>query len=84
MSIHPKYGGWFAFRGVLIFPDIHPPPASLVQPDMPDVIPNDAALRELLEQFNYHWRDGRYRDCVPVAERYSEEQQEYPLVPTLL
>ncbi|XP_022109405.1 methylmalonic aciduria and homocystinuria type C protein homolog isoform X2 [Acanthaster planci] len=74
VSIHPKYGGWFAFRGVLIFPGVQLP---LVQQDPPDVIKTDEALKDLLDQFNDNWMENKYRDCIEVRERYSPEQIEY-------
>ena len=35
----------------------------------------------MLEQFNFHWQDGRYRDIIEVKERYSEEQKAYFATP---
>ncbi|XP_071799448.1 cyanocobalamin reductase / alkylcobalamin dealkylase-like [Asterias amurensis] len=75
VSIHPRYGGWFAFRGVLIFPDIRS--SDLPKREPPNVIQTDEALRDLLEKFNDHWQDNSYRDCIKVEDRYSVEQVEY-------
>ncbi|XP_033636467.1 methylmalonic aciduria and homocystinuria type C protein homolog [Asterias rubens] len=75
VSIHPRYGGWFAFRGVLIFPDIRS--SDLPKQEPPNVIPTDKGLRDLLEKFNDHWQDNSYRDCIKVEDRYSVEQVEY-------
>lgn len=36
---------------------------------------------ELLEQFNFHWQDARYRDIIEVKEKYSEEQKAYFATP---
>ncbi|XP_033738116.1 methylmalonic aciduria and homocystinuria type C protein homolog [Pecten maximus] len=75
VSVHPKYGGWFALRGVLIFKAITCP--ELVQTTPPDVIPDRDTRIELLERFNMHWQDWTYRDIIPVTEKYSEQQKEY-------
>lgn len=75
VSLHPKYGGWFGFRGVLIFRDVKCPS---VEPRFPvDVLPGDEQRIDLLEKFNFHWQDWRYRDVIPVEERYSEEQKSF-------
>ncbi|XP_023218050.1 methylmalonic aciduria and homocystinuria type C protein homolog [Centruroides sculpturatus] len=74
VCIHPKYGGWFALRGVAIFEKFTCPLLTKTEPN--DVIPEDKK-RELLEKFNYHWEDWSYRDIIPVAEKYSEEQKKY-------
>lgn len=74
-SIHPKYGGWFALRGVFIFKSIH-------QPDLPyrepvDCLPSQEDRKMLLESFNFNYHDWSYRDIVVADERYSEEQKKY-------
>ncbi|CAG0900032.1 unnamed protein product [Darwinula stevensoni] len=74
VCIHPRYGGWFALRAIIIFPMLCPDLKRKV-PD--DVIPNQEDRIRLLELFNWHWRDWRYRDVIPVQERYSEEQKTY-------
>ena len=75
MSIHPKYGGWFALRGVVIFKTVQ-------QPDLPARAPEDCVAKredriKLLESFNYHWQDWSYRDVVPAQDKYSQEQRRY-------
>ncbi|KAL8562286.1 hypothetical protein ACOMHN_037242 [Nucella lapillus] len=75
VSIHPKYGGWFALRGVLVFKTVR-------QPDLPFRAPEDCvASRQdrirLLEGFNFSWKDRAYRDIIQAQERYSEEQCRY-------
>ncbi|XP_062353740.1 cyanocobalamin reductase / alkylcobalamin dealkylase [Cinclus cinclus] len=79
VCIHPKYGGWFAIRGLLLFPDIQVP--LLEQPAPVDCVSTEEKRIELLEQFNLHWQDGRYRDIIEVKERYSEEQKAYFATP---
>ncbi|XP_060081184.1 cyanocobalamin reductase / alkylcobalamin dealkylase-like [Ylistrum balloti] len=75
VSVHPKYGGWFAFRGVLIFKTITCP--ELVKTAPPDVITDRNKRIELLEKYNMHWEDWSFRDIIPVTDKYSEEQKVY-------
>ena len=77
VSIHPLYGGWFALRGVLVFRDIQVAELSRKQP--PDCVRSESRRVELLEEFNFHWQEWRYRDIMdqPVKQRYSEDQQKY-------
>lgn len=77
VSVHPLYGGWFALRGVLIFRDILVPELSRTEPL--DCVHSESKRVELLEEFNFHWEEWRYRDVMdgPVKERYSEDQQKY-------
>jgi len=79
VSVHPKYGGWFALRGVAIFPDTLVPDLSRIFP--PDIISDNAQRIELLERYNNNWRDWSFRDIIPPATRYSEEQKLYFLTP---
>uniref|UniRef100_H3B573 Cyanocobalamin reductase / alkylcobalamin dealkylase n=1 Tax=Latimeria chalumnae TaxID=7897 RepID=H3B573_LATCH len=79
VCIHPRYGGWFAIRGVLIFPDVEA--AALEQRAPIDCVETDEKRIELLERFNFHWRDWSYRDVVEVEESYSEEQRLYFATP---
>ena len=75
VSIHPKYGGWFAIRGVIIFKDILVPDLARKEPE--DVVQGDEKRIELLEKFNFHWQDWSFRDIVPADAKYSEEQKKY-------
>lgn len=75
VSIHPKYGGWFAIRGVIIFKDILVPDLPRKEPE--DVVQGDEKRIELLEKFNFHWKDWSFRDIVPADVKYSEEQKKY-------
>ncbi|XP_067893128.1 cyanocobalamin reductase / alkylcobalamin dealkylase isoform X2 [Heterodontus francisci] len=79
VCIHPRYGGWFAIRGVLIFLDVHVP--SLEQKLPVGCVSTDEKKIQLLERFNFHWRDWTYRDIIDVEERYSEEQKQYFATP---
>ena len=77
VAMHPLYGGWFAFRGVLVFKNITSP--ELVQAKPIDCVSTRERRIELLEAFNYRWQDWSYRDVIDgqVLERYSEAQKEY-------
>lgn len=77
VSMHPKYGGWFAFRGIMIFKDIKAPHLKWVEPE--DCVPTQDMRVELLEKFNGNWRDGTWKDVVVggVKEKCSEEHKLY-------
>lgn len=75
VSVHAKYGGWFAMRGVIIFKNVLVP--DLQQKEPKDVVQGDEKRIELLEKFNFHWQDWSFRDIVPSEVKYSEEQKKY-------
>ena len=78
VSVHPKYGGWFALRGVLIFNGLLAP--GLVEKPPADCVSSRDQRIKLLEKFNYSWQDYGYRDIVDgdqIEERYSEKQRTY-------
>lgn len=75
VCIHPRYGGWFALRGVLIFKSVQSP--SLAKTAPIDCVPDNDRRVKLLDLFNNHWRDSRYRDIIKVDKRYSDDQQNY-------
>lgn len=79
VSVHPQYGGWFAFRGVLIFVDVQVPDLERVYP--PDIVPLNEKRIELLEGFNFHWKNWSFRDVIPVSIRYSDEMKMYMEIP---
>jgi len=74
VSIHPKFGGWFGLRGILIFKNV-------IVPTMPHVPPQDVLSDEqkieVLNRFNGNWRDGTFRDIIPVEDSYSPVQRTY-------
>lgn len=78
VSMHPKFGGWFAFRGVLIFKGLRAP-LTLVQTPPSDCVPTSEMKVDLLRRFNECWQDWTYRDiCAnPVQDRYSDKQKLY-------
>ena len=79
VCLHPKYGGWFALRGVLIFKNVRVSPPLLQPLDPPMILKTEYDIANLLYLFNDHWRDSRYRDVGMPSdlERYSTLQQEY-------
>jgi len=68
---HPRFGGWFALRGVLIFPGVTEPSLARKQP--PTVL-RDEEAKSMLEMYNLHWQDWRWRDVGCPSKRYSEQQ----------
>ena len=75
VSMHPQFGGWFAFRSVMIFPQLKD--ASFT-PKIPDnIIGEEARQLELLKSFTFDWKSDKYRDFIPVKSRYSQMQREY-------
>ena len=75
VSNHPKYGGWFGFRGALILKDVLVPFLKYKEPV--DLLSEKQKV-ELLERFNFNWKDWTFRDVRNESnERYSELQQKY-------
>ena len=79
VSIHPRYAGWFALRGVILFRDVLVP--ELEQKSPPDVVSDDRLRVELLELFNFHWKNWSFRDIVPAVAKYCQELQDYLTAP---
>nr|XP_033771737.1 methylmalonic aciduria and homocystinuria type C protein isoform X1 [Geotrypetes seraphini] len=79
VCIHPQYGGWFAIRAALIFPDVQVPFLQQIPPV--DCVFSEEKRIQLLESFTFHWQDWSYRDIVKVKEKYSEEQKTYFITP---
>ncbi|KAF7254725.1 hypothetical protein EYD10_01367 [Varanus komodoensis] len=79
VCIHPSYGGWFAIRALVVFPDVQVP--FLPQSPPFDCVTTQEERIELLNKFNFHWQDWSYRDIIEVKEKYSEEQKTYFATP---
>ena len=76
VCLHPKYGGWFAMRGVFIFKNILA--YDLISKIPQDVLNNDESrIIDLLNKFNTNWKDNSYRDVITVENKYSKKQIEY-------
>ncbi|XP_072552116.1 cyanocobalamin reductase / alkylcobalamin dealkylase [Salminus brasiliensis] len=80
VCIHPRLGGWFAIRAVLVWKDVEVG-EELQRVSPPDCVSSQEARIELLERFNYRWQDWTYRDVVPTEESYSPQQREYFITP---
>jgi methylmalonic aciduria homocystinuria type C protein len=78
VCLHPKFGGWFAMRSVFIISNVSIDVSNLREIRAEDHLNGDIdRVIDLLKRFNFSWRDGTYRDVIPVAEKYSKIQQEY-------
>lgn len=76
VCLHPKYGGWFAMRGVFILKNVQI--QDLISKQPIDVLNNDKKLIEdLLNRFNNNWKDNTYRDVIQVDQKYSQKQIDY-------
>ncbi|KAM4629076.1 cyanocobalamin reductase / alkylcobalamin dealkylase [Polymixia lowei] len=76
VCVHPRFGGWFAIRALLVFEGVEVG-SELVQPSPPDCVPSREARIQLLEDFNLRWQDWSYRDIVPPVQTYSQKQRDY-------
>ncbi|XP_047443045.1 cyanocobalamin reductase / alkylcobalamin dealkylase isoform X2 [Mugil cephalus] len=76
VCVHPRFGGWFAIRALLVFVDVTVG-SELVQPAPPDCVPSREDRIQLLEAFNFRWQDWSYRDIVPPVQTYSQKQRDY-------
>ena len=76
VCLHPKFGGWFALRGVIVLPHCSVP--HLIQQKPPEILGSRNEIAELLNLYNHQWRDGSFRNCGAFSEEiYSQEQQDY-------
>jgi methylmalonic aciduria homocystinuria type C protein len=80
VSLHHKYGGHFAFRAVYIFPTVKVP-STFKELSPKHNLKDKSSMEEVLQLFNLHWRDGRFRDCGQPVERYSQVQLDYFAIP---
>ncbi|XP_049444178.1 cyanocobalamin reductase / alkylcobalamin dealkylase [Epinephelus fuscoguttatus] len=76
VCVHPRFGGWFAIRALLVFGDVTVG-TETVQPAPPDCVPSREGRIQLLEAFNFHWQDWSYRDIVRPVQIYSQKQKDY-------
>lgn len=59
VCVHPRFGGWFAIRALLIFEGVTAG-SEMVQPVPPDCVPSREERIRLLEAFNFHWQVQRF------------------------
>ncbi|XP_042272531.1 cyanocobalamin reductase / alkylcobalamin dealkylase isoform X2 [Thunnus maccoyii] len=76
VCVHPRFGGWFAIRALLVFEGVTVG-SELVQPVPPDCVPSREGRIKLLEAFNLHWQDRSYRDIIRPVQTYSQKQIDY-------
>ncbi|XP_044056776.1 cyanocobalamin reductase / alkylcobalamin dealkylase [Siniperca chuatsi] len=76
VCVHPKFGGWFAIRALLVFGGVTVG-SEMVQPVPPDSVPSREGRIQLLEAFNFHWQNWTYRDIVRPVQTYSQKQKDY-------
>ena len=79
VCLHPKYGGWFALRGVLVFQNVLVSDLYMKQTNPPEILKSQDEIATLLRLYNNQWKDWKYRDVgMPKdIERYSALQKEY-------
>jgi len=79
VSVHPNYGGWFGFRGAIVFKGMNVPNLHRVEPR--DVVPPEKRL-PLLTDYSANWKIYEWRDIIPVPMewKYEKEQREYFLI----
>ena len=59
MSLHPKYGGYFAYRAVLIFPEVILPP-DFKEQRAPMLLTTIEKQDEAVRLYNDHWWEGSF------------------------
>ena len=75
VCIHPKYGGWFDFRSVVVFENIQDESMEPVQPI--DCVPGIEDRVKLLNLANFPSSFGTYRNIISAEEEYSEKIKQY-------
>ncbi|PAV85104.1 hypothetical protein WR25_04522 [Diploscapter pachys] len=75
LSLHPVYGGHFAFRSVLIFPEAKIENSEKSNPG--SILEDPEEIKKMLEEFNFNWRTSGFRDFGNPKHRYSPEQVAY-------
>ena len=77
---HPVWGGWFALRGVVIFPNLQ---TELARPHHGRPLTESQAV-QLVSLYNEDWRNWTWRDVgreAPALEKYSDLQRKYFATP---
>ncbi|VDK29870.1 unnamed protein product [Anisakis simplex] len=76
LSLHPKYGGHFSFRGVIVFPDVRL--LDSYKENAPiRTLKSEESVEEALKLFNDSYFDNRYRDCGSPLKKHGELQLKY-------
>jgi methylmalonic aciduria homocystinuria type C protein len=82
VCVHPVYGGWFAFRGLIIFPNIKR--TTLNKNRCNELLENnEEKLKYLFQEYNKNWKESKWRDILQygtdilTVEKYEEDQCQY-------
>merc|ERR1719259_678815 len=78
VCLHPRWGGWFALRGVLL-PRVACP--ALPRPPARRILGSPEEVAALLAAYNSDWRRGAWRDACRPEQRYSQAQRDYFATP---
>lgn len=71
-SVHPKYGGWFVFRGVFIFPGLEFNADVSWQKSLEPTDFDSPEIGKLaVHEFNTAYQANRWRDVIRAEKRYS-------------
>ncbi|RNA42486.1 methylmalonic aciduria and homocystinuria type C -like protein [Brachionus plicatilis] len=63
VCLHPRYGGWFAMRAVFVFRDVVLEDGEIDMKNVVDPLNGDMTkVLDVLQKFNFNWKDSRYRD----------------------
>ncbi|OAF64488.1 Methylmalonic aciduria and homocystinuria type C protein [Intoshia linei] len=94
LSVHPSYGGWFAFRAVLIekkndgiFQNSCYFNEKFVKNytfNSPINVLKGIDSEKILIDFNQNWKNNNYRNCIKTVDVYSKIQQNYFITPSHL
>lgn len=77
VAIHPKFGGYFAFRSTFIFPEIQVPELQQVEP-IDSVGDKRLELLKLFSKWDFRFRDVIFEGKeVPEELKYCKEQDEF-------
>merc|ERR1719361_2208422 len=60
VCLHPKYGGWFALRGVLVFQNVLVSDLYMKQNNPPEILKFLDEIVTLLRLYNNQWNDWKY------------------------
>ncbi|CAI9725735.1 Hypothetical predicted protein [Octopus vulgaris] len=76
VAIHPLYGGWVRFPGVIVFKNVKLPRNFRCR-SPPDVIPSIKKRIKLLNEYNNDWASWKFADIIPVVKKYTPEAKAY-------
>ena len=78
VCLHPRHGGWFGIRCLIILEGVKVDASLMSQPDPPTVLTSQTDIAKVLYRYNNHWADNTWRNVgVNVKDKYSDAQKEY-------